>query len=104
MQKYIQRTLEPVIKRAVNEFPAIVLTGPRQSGKTTLLKHLFEQTHRYVSLELPDVRSAAAADPRAFLETYPPLSYSMKCTIRLTFFLISRSISTPIVTGAVNIS
>lgn len=70
--KYIERTLEQVVKQAVNEFPAIILTGPRQSGKTTLLKHLFSQTHRYVSLELPDVRAAAATDPRAFLEMNPP--------------------------------
>lgn len=61
-----------MIRLAVDEFSAIVLTGPRQSGKTTLLKHLFDQTHRYVSLELPDVRTAAAADPRAFLEAYHP--------------------------------
>ncbi|MGA1865729.1 MAG: AAA family ATPase [bacterium] len=70
--KYIERRLEQVVKQAVKEFPAIVLTGPRQSGKTTLLKHLFSQIHRYVSLELPDVRAAAAADPRAFLEMNPP--------------------------------
>lgn len=74
--KYIQRTLEQVVKRAVNEFPAIVLTGPRQSGKTTLLKHLFTQSHRYVSLEPPDVRAAATADPRAFLEmNLPPVIF-----------------------------
>ncbi len=50
----------------------MVLTGPRQSGKTTLLKHLFGKTYGYVSLELPDIRAAAAGDPRGFLETYPP--------------------------------
>jgi len=37
----------------------VVLTGPRQSGKTTLLKHLFARRCRYVSLESPDVRAAA---------------------------------------------
>jgi hypothetical protein len=48
-------------------FPAVVLRGPRQSGKTTLLWHLFGENYGYVSLEPPDVRAAAAADPRGFL-------------------------------------
>jgi predicted AAA+ superfamily ATPase len=68
---YIKRSLETVLLRAVGDFPAVVLTGPRQSGKTTLLKHLFATTHAYVSLELPDIRLAAAADPRTFLEMHP---------------------------------
>jgi len=69
---YIPRALEPVLRRAAGEFPAIVLTGPRQSGKTTLLKHVFGAAAGYVSLEPPDVRSAAAADPRGFLAMNPP--------------------------------
>ena len=70
--RYIQRSLEPVLKKAAAEFPAVVLTGPRQSGKTTVLKHLFGKECRYVSLEPPDVRVAAMEDPRGFLELYPP--------------------------------
>jgi len=72
IQKYITRTLESVLERAAEEFPVVILTGPRQSGKTTLLQHLFAESYAYVSLEPPDVRAAASEDPRGFLAMYPP--------------------------------
>src|SRR6266700_760452 len=56
---YIPRALEPVLRKAAGQFPAVVLTGPRQSGKTTLLKHAFGKSAGYVSLEPPDVRASA---------------------------------------------
>lgn len=68
----VRRTLEAVLRRAAREFPAVVVTGPRQSGKTTLLRRLFLPKANYVSLELPDVAAAARADPRAFLAAHPP--------------------------------
>lgn len=68
----IARTLREVIDRACRTFPAVVLTGPRQSGKTTLLRHGWGATHRYLSLENPDVRQRALADPVGFLRDTPP--------------------------------
>ena len=70
-QPYITRSLEPVLQKAVNEFPAVVLVGPRQSGKTTLLNHLFGEEYRLISMETPDIRLAAINDPRGFLNLNP---------------------------------
>ena len=68
---YIPRTLEATLLRALQQFPAVMLTGPRQAGKTTLLRHALAGTHRYVSLDAPDTREAAVTDPRGFLAAYP---------------------------------
>jgi predicted AAA+ superfamily ATPase len=66
------RILGKVILKALKSFPAILVTGPRQSGKTTLLKWLFSRTHRFVTLEDPDIRMRAKEDPLRFLEQYKP--------------------------------
>ncbi|MDP2918519.1 MAG: ATP-binding protein [bacterium] len=64
------RILTKTIKKALKTFPAVVITGPRQSGKTTLLKNLLTKTHEYVNLENPDVRMRAQDDPVNFLAQF----------------------------------
>ena len=65
-----QREISPIIKRLSTLYPIVGITGPRQSGKTTLAKSLFPHLP-YVSLENLDIRARAEQDPRAFLGSYP---------------------------------
>jgi len=65
--RYIHRELESPIAKAGRAFPAIVLTGPRRSGKTSLLRHLFPEA-AYFLLEDPDVVARLRADPQGFLD------------------------------------
>jgi len=69
--RYIPRNLTEVILRAKRRFPAVVVTGPRRAGKTTLLRQLFPRSH-YVLLEDPDIRGRVRNDARAFLEELRP--------------------------------
>lgn len=62
----LPRTLAPKLIAAAKRYPIISLTGPRQSGKTTLVRQALAK-HAYVSLELPEERELALRDPRAFL-------------------------------------
>lgn len=66
----ITRAAEGTIRSLLRGFPVITITGPRQSGKTTLAKTIFSGKP-YASLEDPDVRLIAQEDPRAFLERFP---------------------------------
>ena len=66
---YVHRDLEPHLTRLVKQFPAVAVTGPRQCGKSTLLKELFSSTHRYVTFDDPLLREQALADPKLFLDT-----------------------------------
>jgi hypothetical protein len=63
-----QRLITKTLTAAAEKFPVTVLTGPRQSGKTTLLREFFPDYH-YVSLEAPDTLLYAKEDPRGFLQT-----------------------------------
>jgi predicted AAA+ superfamily ATPase len=65
----VNRTIERAIRNMAEKYPIIGLTGPRQSGKTTLLKSLFSD-YQYVSLENPDNRSFAENDPNGFFLKY----------------------------------
>jgi hypothetical protein len=65
----IQRDVTPVLKKLADEYPVITITGPRQSGKTTLARHAFGYLP-YVSLENPDINDMAVNDPRGFLARY----------------------------------
>lgn len=53
-------------------FPAVLVTGPRQSGKTTLLSERFRNTHTFISLENPNIRARVQEDPLGFLREHPP--------------------------------
>lgn len=65
----IPRFLTEHLKEVAQYFPVVSLTGPRQAGKTTLLRFLFPE-YEYVSLETPDVRAFAEQDPKSFLTRY----------------------------------
>ena len=66
---YIKREMTNKIKDIADKFPFIAITGPRQSGKTTLAKKTFPNAD-YVSLESPDNREFALNDPRGFIESF----------------------------------
>jgi uncharacterized protein len=66
----IRRDLEPELKQRAARSPVVVLTGPRQSGKTTLVRKVFGSLP-YRNLEAPDVRERALSDPRGFLSSLP---------------------------------
>lgn len=73
--KYINRHMEEVILETSKSWSAILLTGPRQSGKTTMLKMLSEKEgigRKYVTLDDLSVRQLAKTDPKLFLELYAP--------------------------------
>jgi hypothetical protein len=65
--RYVHRDLEVPLQRAAKAFPAVVLTGPRRAGKTSLLRRLFPKAG-YFLLEDPDVVARLRADPQGFLD------------------------------------
>ena len=67
---FIKRKLQSHLSRLAGQYPVVTVTGPRQSGKTTLCRKTFPEM-AYVSLETPDVRALAENDPRAFFQRWP---------------------------------
>ena len=65
----IQRILAKKLKESLRKFPVVTITGPRQSGKTTLVKNELKG-YSYFSLELPEIRSFALEDPKGFLSQF----------------------------------
>lgn len=65
----IPREITSQIKSMLGKFPVVTVTGPRQCGKSTLLRHEFS-SYKYVSLEEPDIRRFALEDPRGFLSNF----------------------------------
>ena len=71
LHMWIERDIRPRLERSVKTRPATVLTGARQTGKTSLLQHLFPG-HSFVSLDLPTEAEQAEKEPALFLERHPP--------------------------------
>ena len=71
MNSYIERSVQKELDRLSKEFPVIMITGPRQVGKTTLLRHLQEEKKiNYISLDDLKIRKMAIEDPELLLDTY----------------------------------
>lgn len=68
---YISRKIEKKIKQYLRQFPAVILTGPRQSGKSTTLKEIFTPKYEYITLEDPSIRESFISEPKLFLEKLP---------------------------------
>jgi hypothetical protein len=68
MDTYIHRDVEPVLGAMLNQFPAVAVTGPRQTGKSTLLRHVLPE-YPYVTLDDPLVRQQAIDDPELLLDS-----------------------------------
>ena len=69
--KYYRRSIEQVINEYKEQFPILLLTGPRQVGKSTLFKELFQPEYKYFSLDDPILKEQIVNDPRLFLKNNP---------------------------------
>ncbi|MDX1983763.1 MAG: ATP-binding protein [Bryobacteraceae bacterium] len=97
---FVSRAIEPVVLEAAKSFPSVVITGPRRTGKTTLLRHLFPEAE-YVLLEDPDIQARVRADPRTMLdELRPPVVFDeIQNTPELLDYIRTRIDRSPRATG-----
>jgi len=70
MNAYLHRTLESYLKQIDSQFPALLVTGPRQIGKTTLLRHLSQHIRTYITLDDPMLAQLANEEPSLFLQRF----------------------------------
>lgn len=69
---YQPRTLETFLKKVNHQFPVLLVTGPRQVGKTTILQHLSTEDRHYISLDDPGIALLARQEPSLFLQRFKP--------------------------------
>jgi uncharacterized protein len=69
---YYTRSIHDAWLEASAQFPALLLTGPRQVGKTTFLRHICESRRRYVTMDDPNMRAVAQQDPELFFQRFEP--------------------------------
>ena len=68
---YVPRTMETFFQKAASQFPVMLVTGARQVGKTTFLRHMSDTGRTYVTLDDPSVLALARGDPALFLQRFP---------------------------------
>ena len=83
---FYERTIAPAIQKINATFPVLVVTGPRQIGKTTLLTRLAEKDRKIVSLDNPTIRSFAKTDPA--LELSVCRDFRIAKSVEITFLLL----------------
>ncbi len=69
---YFDRTLESYLKQIDKQFPVLLVIGPRQVGKTTILNHLSKDSRTYITLDDPAIAQLAREEPELFLQRFPP--------------------------------
>src|SRR5437870_13633204 len=94
--RFVSRLLETELARASRNFPALILTGPRRAGKTTLLRKLFPRASWHL-LEDPDLIARVRADPRGFLDEVrlPAILDEIQNTPELLNYIRTRIDSAP---------